>query len=343
MTELVICPVCSGSGVVDPDAAQREGWRLSDRDQTASEHDQTASDRDQTASDRDHRSSTTDQEAADESFAAGGSPTVHEHTTQARIRSDRDRDASAQSREESSVTRAETSEERDRRAEERDRVAEERDRDAIRRDRELARDEFSLRAESYRAHEAVNRSDAAAERAAAALDRARASEDRAESARLHAETQKRLELAAIDELTGAWARRDGLANLAREIERARRTDSDLTLAFIDVDSLKWINDTWGHSAGDRLLRLVADTVKAHIRPYDIVVRYGGDEFLCAMPNFTRTGAKQRMDLVSSTLSAANERHSIACGYAERRPDDALEDLISRADNELIAARRPPAA
>ena len=112
------------------------------------------------------------------------------------------------------------------------------------------------------------------------------------------------------------------------------------LAFIDVDGLKEVNDTQGHPAGDQLLHLVAETVRANVRPYDVIVRYGGDEFLCAMPNLTTAGAKQRLDKIAATLTAANERHSITFGLAEHDPAEGLDELISRADADLLSARRP---
>ena len=113
----------------------------------------------------------------------------------------------------------------------------------------------------------------------------------------------------------------------------------LTLVFIDVDGLKEVNDTLGHTEGDRLLRLVADTVRANVRPYDVVVRYGGDEFLCAMPHFSRSGASERMKQIVETLRAADTHHSISFGVAEQVETDGLEELISRADSDLLETRR----
>ena len=65
------------------------------------------------------------------------------------------------------------------------------------------------------------------------------------------------------------------------------------LTFIDVDRLKQVNDLHGHQAGDELLALIAHVVRAHLRPYDIVVRYGGDEFVCATPNMSEAQARAR--------------------------------------------------
>jgi diguanylate cyclase (GGDEF)-like protein len=331
MTEVVTCPM-SDDGT------------LRDRDQTATDQDQTWSDRDQTASDRDQRSADEDQEASDYVFAAGSDPVLHQRTSLARERSSRDRGAVSRRRDETSAARLQTAEDRDRSAELRDRGAEGRDRLArlhdLQHDTEASREDILLRAERDRARAAADRVKAADDRSRAAADRKEAASQRAEARHARAQARHNLELAATDELTGAWTRKFGLAEVVREIERTRRTGGRLMLAFIDVDGLKEVNDTQGHPAGDRLLHLVGETVRANVRPYDVIVRYGGDEFLCAMPNLTSAGAKQRMDKITAALTAANERHSITFGLAEHEPADGIEELVNRADAYLLAARRP---
>ena len=75
----------------------------------------------------------------------------------------------------------------------------------------------------------------------------------------------------------------------------------LLLAFIDVDGLKQVNDQEGHLAGDALLRLVGSTLRANVRPYDVIVRYGGDELVCAMPNLSLPEARARFGTIAATL------------------------------------------
>ncbi len=224
-----------------------------------------------------------------------------------------------------------------------------RDRESSARDRSAAvlaqqpgatREELLLRAEHDRVKAATDRARAAEDRASAVADRARAARERVEALRAESETRHDLLVAGTDELTGVWTRRIGLANVDREIERARRTGSSLILIFIDVDGLKEVNDTEGHAAGDELLRLVSETLRANIRPYDVVVRYGGDEFLCAMPNLSREDAKERLDRVASTLTAKDSRHSIGFGLAQHEAGDHLDGLINRADVDLLETRRP---
>ena len=170
-----------------------------------------------------------------------------------------------------------------------------------------------LRAKRDRERAAADRAKAADDRARAAGDREEAARERAE-ARLHrTESDDNLELATTDELTGAWTRKFGLEEVSRELERARRSGATLVLAFIDVDDLKQVNDSHGHLAGDALLQLVGETLRANIRPYDVIVRYGGDELVCAMPNLSALDARARFDKIAAELTAVNAEHSVTVG------------------------------
>jgi diguanylate cyclase (GGDEF)-like protein len=340
MTEVFTCPTCGGSGVVDSTSAVApNGERtLLDRDQTASDQDQTWSDHDQTGSDRDQRSADEDQQASDEDFAAGGDATTHERTTSARARTGVDRKDVSGLRDETARSRLQAAEDRDGLAEERDRHARMRDVDADA-DVRLADEDVLVRAERDRARAAADRAKAAEDRSRASADRKEAAHDRAEATRANEEARQNLVLAATDEVTGAWTRKFGLAGVTREIERAHRTGERLTLAFIDVDSLKKVNDERGHAAGDLVLKLVVETLRANLRPYDVIVRYGGDEFVCAMPNLSVAAARERMDRIATLLAVANEGHAITFGLAEHEPEDGLAELISRADAGLLEIRR----
>ena len=342
MTEVTECPTCGGSGVVDPASTVGNGT-LSDRDQTASDADQTWSDHDQSGSDRDQRSADEDQQASDEDFAAGSDPVIHQRTTAAREHTTQDRADISALRDHVADSRVATAEERDHAAELSDRGAAGRDRLAGLRDSDhdldASPDDVLMRASRDRARAAADRAKAADDRARAAADRADAARERVESRRVQAETQEALARGATDDVTGTWTRSAGLLNVARETERASRTHAVLTLAFIDVDGLKEVNDTHGHLAGDRLLRLVGETVTANVRPYDVVVRYGGDEFLCAMPNLPLDAANERMQKIAATLKAAETGHSITFGLAQYVPGERVEELIGRADANLLDARR----
>jgi len=127
--------------------------------------------------------------------------------------------------------------------------------------------------------------------------------------------------------------------LRREIARARRTGQPLTLAFVDVDHLKAINDSLGHAAGDRMLLDVADAIRAKLRSYDLVIRYGGDEFVCAISGLELADAMKRLTEVNRTLAEGPGRGSVTFGMAALQPEDSTEDLLARADAALYRQRQ----
>lgn len=330
-------------GEVSDERARDQDHTSSDRDQTASDQDQTWSDHDQTASDRDQRSADEDQHAADDDLAAGGDPVAHHRSALARERATHDRDAVSALRDESAQARLQTAEDRDRAAALRDRGAEARDALARLHDQESGADaspaDIILRAERDRARAAADRIKAASDRRRAADDREEAARERAEAVRQSSEFADDLRRATTDELTSAWTRTFGLEEVSRELERAHRTGGSLVLAFVDVDGLKQVNDTQGHLAGDMLLRLVGETVRANVRSYDLIVRYGGDEFVCAMPNLSALEARTRFEKIAAALTAVSPDHSIAFGLAAAEPAESLQELLERADTDLLEARR----
>jgi len=254
-----------------------------------------------------------------------------------------DLDAVSFLRDEGAAARLRTAEDRDQAAALHDRRAERRDAlarlDDLQDDADVSRDDILLRAASDRARSAADRVKAADDRALAAADREEAASERAEALRDHSESADSLKLAMTDALTGVWTRRFGLESVSRELERAHRTGAPLVLAFIDVDGLKQVNDSQGHLDGDMLLQLVGETVRANVRPYDVIVRYGGDEFVCAMPNLRAPEARVRFEKIAAALAAVNAEHSVTYGLAEAEPTDSLQELIARADAELLEVRR----
>jgi len=354
MPREVNCPACGRPAVVpncsscgaelltgeNADDAQARA----EHDQTASDRDQTWADRDQSSSDRDQRSADEDQLAADEDFADGGDAATHDRSSIARTRTTADRDAVSALRDEGATARLSTAAERDEAAARRDRIAERRDADARARDLVAgtghADPEDALsRAEIDRARAATDRARAAEDRARAAADREAAARERAEALKSRDESADNLRLATTDELTGARTRKFGLEEMARELARAQRVDGAFVLAFVDVDGLKRVNDTHGHLAGDALLQLVGETVRSHVRPYDVVVRYGGDELVCAMPGLDVAGAAARFAHIGKALKTVNAEHSVSVGLAEARRGDTLETLLARADADLLERRR----
>lgn len=122
--------------------------------------------------------------------------------------------------------------------------------------------------------------------------------------------------------------------------RAQRTNQPFVLAFVDVDGLKGTNDSLGHVAGDDLLRHAVEMIRAHLRSYDLIIRYGGDEFLCALPDVTMAEAARRFSLVNADLKATYQA-SVSTGLTELAADDLLEDLIGRADEAMYRDRQNP--
>ncbi|MCA1699169.1 MAG: GGDEF domain-containing protein [Actinobacteria bacterium] len=190
-----------------------------------------------------------------------------------------------------------------------------------------------------RARAAAGRERAAEDRAHAGRDREQAARDRREAARERAEAARERELAATDPLTATWTRGPGMAELRREIDRARRTTGSLVVAFVDVDGLKQVNDTEGHLAGDRLLVSVASALREGLRSYDLIVRFGGDEFLCALSGIAPEEVKRRFDELANRLAAESEGSSISVGFAALRDSDDSQALIARADHSLLQARQ----
>jgi diguanylate cyclase (GGDEF)-like protein len=224
--------------------------------------------------------------------------------------------------------------ERDAAADERDLAAARRDRAADERDRAAERRGGAARRSSWR-----DSAQAADDRERAAHDRRRASNDRRRARDDRREAGNDRHQAGLDSLTGALRRDRGAVDLQREIDRARRSDGSLILAFVDVEGLKAINDTHGHAAGDRALRAVATALLGGLRSYDVVVRYGGDEFLCGLPGTDLDAAQRRLDAVAETLADQNPGTSVSIGLAELASADTLDALTARADAALYAARR----
>ncbi|MCX7918744.1 MAG: diguanylate cyclase [bacterium] len=152
--------------------------------------------------------------------------------------------------------------------------------------------------------------------------------------------------ATTDGLTGLYNRRHLDEVFHREVERAKRKNAKMSMLLIDVYNFKYYNDTLGHPAGDNRLKTVARLLKRNVRASDIVVRYGGDEFVVLMPETDETQAfsvKQRIEqaVVQWNNESDIDRQDLALflniGVKTAGKDDA-DDLIALADKEMYKAK-----
>lgn len=180
---------------------------------------------------------------------------------------------------------------------------------------------------------------AASDRAAAAADRRKAAADRRKAAADRRKAASYLRAAYIDPLTGALTRAAGQDQLGRLVDRARRTHEPVTFAFLDVDYLKRLNDTCGHAAGDDLLRTVGAALRRGLRSSDIIVRYGGDEFVCALPDSQLADANRRFTMVRHEMDAMLAGSAFSIGLVQLRDHEPLDGVIARADLAMYASRR----
>jgi diguanylate cyclase (GGDEF)-like protein len=145
--------------------------------------------------------------------------------------------------------------------------------------------------------------------------------------------------ATVDDLTGVLRRGAGLVALERDIARVRRSGTAmLTVAFVDIDGLKDVNDTLGHVHGDELLRAVSRALVDGVRGQDLVFRFGGDEFVCIFPDARALAVRLRLGRIRDQLSERVGRRAFSFGTADLEPDDNAETVLARADANLYERR-----
>ncbi len=154
------------------------------------------------------------------------------------------------------------------------------------------------------------------------------------------------EVAHEDFLTGALNRRGMDEALAREFERADRHNTALSLAMLDIDHFKKINDTLGHSTGDKALAHLAKVVKSILRSTDVLARYGGEEFVILLPGSKQEDAVTvvsglQRELTKNFFLHNNERVLItfSAGVAERMLGEDVDSVLPRADAALYLAKQ----
>ena len=153
------------------------------------------------------------------------------------------------------------------------------------------------------------------------------------------------ELAELDELTGSFNRRSIMRMLEEEIARSHRLNVPCTVALIDLDFFKRINDLYGHPTGDEVLRTFAITAFANIRSVDRFGRYGGEDFLLILPDTDETSAVQMLDRLRGIIAeldwsafSSGMRVTISAGVAILRANEISDTLLARADGALYASK-----
>jgi diguanylate cyclase len=160
------------------------------------------------------------------------------------------------------------------------------------------------------------------------------------------EAYKRIEeLAELDELTGSFNRRCIMRMLDEEIARSARSGSSCSIALIDLDHFKRVNDSYGHPTGDEVLRTFAITMFANIRSVDRFGRYGGEEFLLVLPDMPNEGAGRAMDRLRAIVAdldwsafSPGMKVTLSAGVATLKPNETTDSFLARADTALYTAK-----
>jgi diguanylate cyclase (GGDEF)-like protein len=153
------------------------------------------------------------------------------------------------------------------------------------------------------------------------------------------------ELAELDELTGSFNRRCIMRMLEEEIARSQRGGAPCSIALIDLDWFKRINDAYGHPTGDEVLRTFAITSFANIRTMDRLGRYGGEEFLLVLPGTAEDAAFRMLDRLRAIIAdldwsafSPGMRVTISAGVATLRQNETSDNFLARADGALYASK-----
>lgn len=164
-----------------------------------------------------------------------------------------------------------------------------------------------------------------------------------ENANLHAREAEIMAAALIDPLTAAVNRRGLDQALATEIPRANRTTGRLGVVMADLDHFKAVNDTYGHGAGDTVLRAFADIMRGQTRLTDILARYGGEEFILLMPDSTlqltaAIAERIRGRLEATRIEPLEHALTASFGVVALAPNESGESVLKRVDIALYEAK-----
>lgn len=145
-------------------------------------------------------------------------------------------------------------------------------------------------------------------------------------------------LAHHDPLTGVANRRLFEQELSRELARAKRRATPLSIVALDLDRFKEYNDEHGHLAGDRLLKSVASAWGHALRSEDLIARFGGDEFVALLPDCPPAEAERVAQRLCSALPLSSLRCACSTGIAHWDGYESVEDLLLRADEAMYETK-----
>lgn len=161
---------------------------------------------------------------------------------------------------------------------------------------------------------------------------------------IHERLSRMEQLALLDTLTGLANRRYVESAIYSRLEELRRNQWRFGVLFLDIDNFKAVNDTYGHDAGDRVLRMVGQTLNAASRHFDTIGRWGGEEFIAVIANadaqlLHEIGTRLRILVAHSALDDPQSLSvTISVGGAEALVEDTPESLLQRADKKLYEAK-----
>ncbi|MGC9491406.1 GGDEF domain-containing protein, partial [Vibrio genomosp. F10] len=145
-----------------------------------------------------------------------------------------------------------------------------------------------------------------------------------------------------DHLTGIYNRRFAENVLSNELYRLNRYSQKLTIMIIDIDNFKLVNDSLGHEIGDEVLKQLVEIIQSNIRNSDLFARWGGDEFLCLLPdtgiNDAEGLAEKLVNITYSTFKSKNLPATLSIGLAEAEARQTPSDVLRCADSALYKAK-----
>lgn len=164
---------------------------------------------------------------------------------------------------------------------------------------------------------------------------------------LRLELEQKVDLSTKDSLTSLFNRRYFDIHIKQMVDRVKSSDKVMSVLMLDVDHFKGVNDTYGHQAGDAVLKMLSVVLQDQFRVTDLIARYGGEEFVILLGNVEREEALQIAERVRSAVenkdfivpgSSASLGQTVSIGVAELEAEDDVEKLIARADKALYKAK-----